>query len=450
MKIYNKIEIMDYINSKLKPNEKNKRERGEVFTPLTLINEMLDELPIDVWSNPDLKWLDPSVGIGNFPIVVYFRLMDGLKDIITDEEERRRHILENMIYMVELDDTNISIVKDIFDNDTYKLNIFEGSFIEAPRYQNVYTTNIQFDIIMGNPPYNEGCVQSCFEKKKSIRLWNIFIDTSLKILKPNGYLVFITPSSFLLLDIKSHYILENHILWLKIMNASKTTKVMNAGISVALYVLKNKLNVNNEKTKIITDFDKQELIVSNEYINKNYSLPLGYHNIFNKIRKFIETNNCKINHRKLEIRNRKIKETFKLPLDYKLEDMLSVCTYRIKDGIIVKKLDKLHPDADKRKIIIANKSGFIGAFIDDGRLGLYETNKCYILGNNLELTLKIMKFKISKILIKYTKYFMGFLHYTALDYIVDLDKLGITDIEEDEYYNLLGLDEEDKLNILIQ
>jgi hypothetical protein len=59
MNIYNKLEVVDYINSKLKPNEKNKRERGEVFTPLTLINEMLDELPIDVWSNPDLKWLDP-------------------------------------------------------------------------------------------------------------------------------------------------------------------------------------------------------------------------------------------------------------------------------------------------------------------------------------------------------------------------------------------------------
>lgn len=149
MNIYNKIELMNYINSKLKPNEKSKRERGEVFTPLTLVNEMLDKLPKEVWTNPDLKWLDPAVGIGNFPIIVYFRLMDGLKDIITDEEERRRHILEDMIYMVEIDETNANIVKDIFDNNTYKLNIFEGDSLK-------YITDDDFyDIIIGNPPFNK-------------------------------------------------------------------------------------------------------------------------------------------------------------------------------------------------------------------------------------------------------------------------------------------------------
>jgi predicted GIY-YIG superfamily endonuclease len=44
----------------------------------------------------------------------------------------------------------------------------------------------------------------------------------------------------------------------------------------------------------LCDFDKKKLMVANEYIDKTYSQPLGYHSIFNKIRKFIETNNCKI------------------------------------------------------------------------------------------------------------------------------------------------------------
>ena len=39
---------------------------------------MLDKLPPEVWTNPNLKWLDPAVGIGNFPVVVYIRLMKDL------------------------------------------------------------------------------------------------------------------------------------------------------------------------------------------------------------------------------------------------------------------------------------------------------------------------------------------------------------------------------------
>ena len=61
---------------------KEKDEYGEVFTPQILIEEMLDHLPKSVWKNKDLKWLDPANGIGNFPMVAYMKLMEGLKDVI--------------------------------------------------------------------------------------------------------------------------------------------------------------------------------------------------------------------------------------------------------------------------------------------------------------------------------------------------------------------------------
>ena len=94
-------ELLSFINDNLKPKKVEKKERGEVFTPMTLVNEMLDTLPKEVWKNPNLKWLDPAAGMGNFPVAVYMRLMDGLKDVIKDEEKRRDHILENMLYIVE-------------------------------------------------------------------------------------------------------------------------------------------------------------------------------------------------------------------------------------------------------------------------------------------------------------------------------------------------------------
>ena len=72
-----------------------KKQFGEVFTPMVLINEMLEQLPSEVWKNKNLKWLDPATGMGNFPIAVYLRLMESLKDDIVDVKTRKKHILEN-------------------------------------------------------------------------------------------------------------------------------------------------------------------------------------------------------------------------------------------------------------------------------------------------------------------------------------------------------------------
>lgn len=77
---------MVLINDCLKPKDIEKKKFGEVFTPMFLVNEMLDNLPNEVWSNKNLKWFDPAAGMGNFPVAVYLRLMDGLKEVIEDKE----------------------------------------------------------------------------------------------------------------------------------------------------------------------------------------------------------------------------------------------------------------------------------------------------------------------------------------------------------------------------
>jgi predicted helicase len=127
-------ELVKFINNNLSPKELEKNENGEVFTPLSLVNEMLDKLDEgynkehnkSIFADSSLKWFDPAVGIGNFPVVVYLRLMDGLKPVIKNDEKRRKHILENMLYMSELTPKNVFICKKIFCSNTYKLNINEG------------------------------------------------------------------------------------------------------------------------------------------------------------------------------------------------------------------------------------------------------------------------------------------------------------------------------------
>ena len=98
---------------------------------MILVNEMLDKLPKEIWKNKNLKWLDPANGMGNFPIAVYLRLMEGLKDEIKDIKKRKKHILENMLYMCELNKKNVFVCNQIFNiNDEYKLNLYEGDTLE--------------------------------------------------------------------------------------------------------------------------------------------------------------------------------------------------------------------------------------------------------------------------------------------------------------------------------
>jgi hypothetical protein len=119
--------------------------------------------------------------------------------------------------------------------------------------------------------------------------------------------------------------------------------------------------------------------------------------------------------------------------------MLAIDTYTIKEGLMVKNITEKHPDMNKRKLIIANKSSFAGAFIDDGKLGLTGSDKTYIIGDNLELIQKMLKFKISDIISHFTKYRQDFLEKEVYTYLPDIRKLGIEDINEKQFYKLIGL-----------
>ena len=188
--------VLDTIRKYLTPKDSEKKLFGEVFTPLNLICEMLSKLPSNVWTNPDLTWLDPANGIGNFPVVVYYKLMEGLKNNIKDDEKRSKHIIENMIYMNELNPVNVALSKKVFKMiDTNATpNIVKADFIVD--YDKILKimqddsseTDRKFDIIFGNPPYNKGGVG-----KGGGVLWTDFVHKSWDILSDNGYLLFIHP-----------------------------------------------------------------------------------------------------------------------------------------------------------------------------------------------------------------------------------------------------------------
>ena len=444
-------ELLELIDSCLKPKQKEKQENGEVFTPMSLIFEMLDNLDKhyikehrrSIFTEKDFKWFDPASGMGNFPVAVYLKLMEGLKSQIPNDEERKKHIIENMLYMSELNKKNVFICHQIFNvNNQFKLNLYEGDTLELNVVSEWGVALNSFDVILGNPPYNKGGIRSHTGKQlgdKNETIWTKFIEKSFEWLKPDGFLAFINPLSWLK---KSHSLhnemLEKHIVWLKLWDDSQSKGMINADIPISLYVLQNTLNTQNKKTEIISEIKRKKLTTTSfEYLNKNYSIPLAFHSIFDKLIQFIEKHNCSLEYKTKTIKSSGTKA--KIPTEYTLEDMWAIDTYTLNEGILVKKATEQHPDANKRKLIIANKRGFKGAFIDEGKLSITGTEKFYILGDNLEIILKIMNFGISGIICDYTKYRMSFLEKEVCNYLPDIRKLGIADITEDEFYKLIGL-----------
>ena len=150
---------------------------------------MLDTLPIEIWSNKSIKWFDPTSGNGNFMTYIYFRLMKSIPydEYILDDISKSTHIIKNMLYF---NDTNLNGVintRFIFNkiNSDVNINIENNDFL-ITEYSNL------MDIIVQNPPYN---LNGTKEKGKK-NVFTLFVDKSLKLLKPHGYLLTIHPSSY--------------------------------------------------------------------------------------------------------------------------------------------------------------------------------------------------------------------------------------------------------------
>ena len=312
-------ELLELINDCLKPKEKEKKKYGEVFTPMNIVNEMLDTLPKEVWDDKDLKWFDPACGMGNFPIAVYLRLMESLKPTIKCEKQRKKWILEEMLYMSELNKKNVLMCKQIFDiNNEYKLNIYCGDSLELDTLKEFGVK--EFDIVMGNPPYNKNGTNT------GNSLWDKFVKIILNcILKKNGYLLFVHPATWRKPEssrskLKGLFKLmtqQNHLIKLNINDSNSGLKTFNCGTRYDIYLLQ-KINSIMKKTNIIDE--KNNTIQLN--LNNYKFLPNCDFDIFNKIIDFEKKNTLNIlNDFTYSRLNKKItsktkNDIFKFPLVY--------------------------------------------------------------------------------------------------------------------------------------
>lgn len=101
--------------AKLIKSKQRVKDFGEVFTPIWVVNEMLDELEkeSDAFSDVGKTFLEPTCGTGNFVVEIYRRKLNRCKN-----DRAKAEIALRSLWCIELLEDNMQEcrqrVKDVF------------------------------------------------------------------------------------------------------------------------------------------------------------------------------------------------------------------------------------------------------------------------------------------------------------------------------------------------
>ncbi|MCK9537614.1 Eco57I restriction-modification methylase domain-containing protein [Dokdonella sp.] len=222
----------------------------EVFTPPELANRMLDTLAeawakdhdgASLWADPNVRFLDPCTKSGVFLREITSRLTEGLAGQIPDLQDRVDHILQKQVFGIGITQLTAMLARrsvycskhangehSIAHFDTEAGNIWfertehqwEGTkcrycgapraifereagleshayaFIHADdikaRVTEIFGDKMQFDVIIGNPPYQ---MRGGAGGSSDSSIYQLFVQQALGL--GSRYAVFVTPSRWM-------------------------------------------------------------------------------------------------------------------------------------------------------------------------------------------------------------------------------------------------------------
>tara|TARA_B100002052_G_scaffold132486_2_gene121718 strand:+ start:335 stop:1720 length:1386 start_codon:yes stop_codon:yes gene_type:complete len=431
---------------------KEKKEKyGEIFTPYTLIHKMFKLIDHDVFTDPNNKWLDPGAGTGFFSIFLFWKLDSGLSNIIKNIEERRKHIIENMIYMVEIQQENIETLKNIFGKNA---NIFNLDFVTDS------IKHIKFSYIIGNPPYNINGVKKVptnrekNKKKDGQTLWFEFIKTSLKLLVKNGKLIMIVPSIWMKPNKSKAYdfMCQYQIDKIHCLSNTETNKIFNgnAQTPTCYFLLRNTKSNNNIN---IFDVDKSTYVKYN--IKINYPIPIFGAHIINKFMKYVNLygslNVIKTN---MPSKNVKLNTTYSKDFPYKNINSAKISSVGNKPYLDIKYSNESCKYYKQIKLILPHKMYGFPYLDTDGSYGICNRDNYVILDDNIDnlnIVKEFLSTKTALYIYEATRYRMKYLEKYAFKFIPNIlvmaDFIKKRPLDDKYIWDFFDFDVDDIINI---
>ena len=250
---------------------------GQVFTPVKIVNIILDNIGYKGKNILTKKIIEPSFGKGVFLIEIVNRIIEESRKQNKNNEEIK-NIIVNNVFGVEIDEAlynetirslNLLLLDKGIPNIDFSKNLFNDDAIKMCK-----TFNIKFDYVVGNPPY----VRIHNIEKEDRRglklfpfttgttdLYVVFYAIGIYLLNDSGILGYITPNSFL--RNKSQNAFRNYLIEEKLIQKIYDFKSSCVFKNAATYTCICILNKSDDKNKEIEwkEYNVYDVVSENTY-----------------------------------------------------------------------------------------------------------------------------------------------------------------------------------------